>query len=540
MLKACFVGSLAPKGAENILIKKQPGTYIVRQSDLDPDLLLLSFVDVGHDIKHVIVPELRGAPIYTKSVLQKKLEEESEEVEKLLQSFGCKYPVTAESECQPSSFRVRTQPEDGDLHRCSVCTYESEDIKKAKRHRNSHRVGHCPNCDGYFLQKSLSYHIKKCTKVETHKCEKCDYTSPHKWMLERHSREVHSKPHPCDECGKSFKSPELLESHMKSHRPCTCTLCGQTFNNKMSKYRHIDKVHVNPTITMSIGFMKLAGPTLGDRYKQRGRKIHHCRYCPYKTSNKTHFQHHQRIHLNSAKKVRPDRYKCVTTCTYQNKERYKVKIHMKTCRRYLLTTDHYRPKGMITNERVCLLASRVDISSKKMKIIMKEMADCVGKELMDYNLKDALSQSLNSTAEFYYSKQIKFTDKKGRERFTSFVCMKDLVGMIEDIMRRRGVTRVLVVLALDGGQDKLVATLVVFDLDNLDEVTDTGFSVGGRKQIFLVACAANVPENRAMVKLFFQEMKVKELDKPFILVGDEKMKNIMFGELSNLFLKCVN
>ena len=105
-------------------------------------------------------------------------------------------------------------------------------------------------------------------------------------------------------------------------------------------------------------------------------------------------------------------------------------------------------------------------------------------------------------------------------------------------MRRRGVTRVLVVIALDGGQDKLVATLVVFDLDTLDEVTDTGFSVGGRKQIFLVACAANVPENRTMVKLFFKEMKVKDLVYPFILVSDEKMKNLIFGK--NLNEICLN
>ena len=34
----------------------------------------------------------------------------------------------------------------------------------------------------------------------------------------------------------------------------------------------------------------------------------------------------------------------------------------------------------------------------------------VGRELKDYNLRDALSQNLNSTTEFYYSKQIKFTD----------------------------------------------------------------------------------------------------------------------------------
>ena len=162
---------------------------------------------------------------------------------------------------------------------------------------------------------------------------------------------------------------------------------------------------------------------------------------------------------------------------------------------------------------------------------MKEMSDIVGRELMDYNLRDALSQNLNSTSEFYYSKQIKFTDKKGEERFTSFVCMKDLKARVEEIMRRRGVTRVLVVISLDGGQDKLLATLAVFDLDNLDELTDTGFAIGGRKQIFLVACAANVPENRPMVKLFFKEMKIKDLDLPYILLGDEKMKNLIFGKL---------
>jgi len=116
---------------------------------------------------------------------------------------------------------------------------------------------------------------------------------------------------------------------------------------------------------------------------------------------------------------------------------------MKTCRKYLLTTDHYRSKGIISNERVCLIADILDISNRKIKI-MKEMSNIVGRELMDYNLRDALSQNLNSTSEFYFSKQIKFTDKKSEERFTSFVCMKDLKARVEEIMRRRGVTRVLI------------------------------------------------------------------------------------------------
>ena len=539
MLKACFVGTVGPQGAENMLIKCKAGSYISRQSDYDPDLLLLSYVanDIKPCVKHVIVPEFHASISVKSAVFRRRLQDESEEVEKFLESFGCKFPLPSDFESQPTSFKKRTKLEDGDLHRCAVCTFESEDVKKAQKHRNNHRVGSCSTCDSYLLQKNLSNHTQKCKTVQLHYCDhekKCDFSSPHKWMVTKHVKQVHCKPLPCQECGKSFRSPEQLECHMKRHKQTKkykCSECDETFESKSSKYRHMNNVHVNPTIKISSGFMRLASVSLGDKYKQRGRKVHYCSDCGYKTTNKTHLQNHQRKHLNVSKKVRPDRYKCVTTCTYQNKERYKVKRHMKTCRRYLLTTDHYRPKGMVTNERVCLLQSKIDISNKKMKLIMKEMADCVGKELMDYNLREALSDSLNSTADFYYSKEIKFTNSKGEERFTSFVCLKDLKAMVEEIMRRRGVTRVLVVIALDGGQDKLVATLAVFDLDTLDELTDTGFSVGGRKQIFLVACAANVPENRTMVKLFFKEMKVKDLIYPFILAADEKMKNLIFGKV---------
>ena len=66
--------------------------------------------------------------------MEKKLQDESEEVKKLFESFCCKYPVTPDSESQPSSFKVKTRPEDGEVDRCVACTFESEDIKKVKRH----------------------------------------------------------------------------------------------------------------------------------------------------------------------------------------------------------------------------------------------------------------------------------------------------------------------------------------------------------------------------------------------------------------------
>ena len=49
--------------------------------------------------------------------MEKKLLDESEEVKKLFESFCCKYPVPPDSESQPSSFKVKTRPEDGEVDR---------------------------------------------------------------------------------------------------------------------------------------------------------------------------------------------------------------------------------------------------------------------------------------------------------------------------------------------------------------------------------------------------------------------------------------
>ena len=66
------------------------------------------------------------------------MEDASEEVLKLLNSFGCKFPVVSKSEAQPFSFRVKTRPEEGALYSwCSVSTFESQEIKKVKKHKES-------------------------------------------------------------------------------------------------------------------------------------------------------------------------------------------------------------------------------------------------------------------------------------------------------------------------------------------------------------------------------------------------------------------
>ena len=87
----------------------------------------------GNSIKHVIVivPELRGSPVNSKSIFKRKLEDTSEEVLKLLNSFGCKFPVVSKSEAQPSSFKVKTQPEEGALDRGAQCAHSR--VRKSRK-----------------------------------------------------------------------------------------------------------------------------------------------------------------------------------------------------------------------------------------------------------------------------------------------------------------------------------------------------------------------------------------------------------------------
>ena len=71
---------------------------------------------------------------------------------KLLNSFGCNFPVVSKCEAQPFSSRVKTRPEEGALYsRCSVSTFESQEIKKVKKQRST---------------RSLAYHIWKLDRWE--------------------------------------------------------------------------------------------------------------------------------------------------------------------------------------------------------------------------------------------------------------------------------------------------------------------------------------------------------------------------------------
>lgn len=79
-------------------------------------------------------------------------------------------------------------------------------------------------------------------------CEKCDYVTKKKVLLNRHMLTQHSteRPYVCDLCGRDFKMKRALTVHVAQHGSTTkykCPFCTRTFNSSTNFYTHRKNAH---------------------------------------------------------------------------------------------------------------------------------------------------------------------------------------------------------------------------------------------------------------------------------------------------------
>ena len=124
---------------------------------------------------------------------------------------------------------------------------------------------------------------------------------------------------------------------------------------------------------------------------------------------------------------------------------------------------------MITNDYIREIHNEVHgISKFKLMKIIRKLTDKIGKESLEFGLRDDLSDNMNSLEEFYTSSKLEYINSKGRQKTTAFARVKDVNAVIQEIIRGRGIKRPLVALGLDSGQGKLVVTMAVYDRDELE------------------------------------------------------------------------
>lgn len=202
----------------------------------------------------------------------------------------------------------------------------SEDIESSDNDEDdSEKIFTCDTCPKKFKKPSLlARHIKTHDpNKRPHECAKCQKRFPSQVALVRHDilhselveRSKINSPEPqdfcCVVCGRLFKSPESLMSHLKSHKnkseedqEYTCKLCHDVFPTFTDIVRH-SKNHIeNATHQCAIcNKLFVVGDELIDHFlRHKGMKPHQCPVCE-KSFLKLHkLNVHMRIH--SEDKVR--------------------------------------------------------------------------------------------------------------------------------------------------------------------------------------------------------------------------------------------
>lgn len=106
----------------------------------------------------------------------------------------------------------------------------------------------CTECGKWLMNlRCLKTHMVLHSNVEFH-CDKCDYVTKKKVLLNRHLVTQHSneRPYICDYCGRDFKMKRALTVHVAQHGSTTkyqCPFCDRSFNSSTNFYTHRKNSH---------------------------------------------------------------------------------------------------------------------------------------------------------------------------------------------------------------------------------------------------------------------------------------------------------
>ena len=123
---------------------------------------------------------------------------------------------------------------------------QNEDLVNIKTH--SVEDDPLPISDEPKVQEMVGVQKRKSKK--SCNCEICDKDFDSNYILKRHIDGVHlkKKDHKCSECGKGFSQMKDLDWHLKNkscsiYKHLLCELCGKSFGQKITLYRHIRLIH---------------------------------------------------------------------------------------------------------------------------------------------------------------------------------------------------------------------------------------------------------------------------------------------------------
>jgi len=118
--------------------------------------------------------------------------------------------------------------------------------------------------------------------------------------------------------------------------------------------------------------------------------------------------------------------------------------------------------------------------------VVKILRKTFGRNVFVSNIRKIIRDKIKITEKFHESVKMAFKNNIGDEIETVLTKLKDLEGFIEYIIQKRGYDkdRCLIIFGLDGGQKKLILTMIVVP-DNDNEMKDKYKATGDKRTIII-------------------------------------------------------
>ncbi|KAL8183057.1 UNVERIFIED_CONTAM: hypothetical protein K2H54_013698 [Gekko kuhli] len=238
-----------------------------------------------------------------------------------------------------SKLKIHMMRETGEkAHRCPLCHYSSVEKNALNRHMASMHedisnfysdVYSCPVCKETFkLSHALKEHLK------THKTEPkqlscfqgdCGYCTEDRKEFLRHVREAHGlKAVECKyyACSLLFPSPEVMETHRKTHYAFHCQQCDFICSNKHVFRKHKKQGHPGSE-ELQCGFCPFATFNSVEFHDHVGKmhaseKIHKCTECSFATAHKRVLIRHMLLHTGRFSSSVMTWSSCLRGCTWES------------------------------------------------------------------------------------------------------------------------------------------------------------------------------------------------------------------------------